>query len=107
MALSNSERQARWRAKLKAQAAGKARLPDVFRDHMREVLLNEERLAACCANALELEIRLEAAKVLLARSDDMLTEVLNALIYAWDDDECTAISNARRRAAQARRSQGY
>lgn len=96
MAMTNSERQARWRARLKDQAAKNARMQDVFRDYMRALLQSEDRLAAC-ADEDEAEIRRKATEALLAQSDEQLTEVLNALIFAWHDDECLTLTHARRR----------
>jgi hypothetical protein len=99
MALSNSERQARWRAKLKAQAAlGNARLLDVLREHMRTLLLQDVDLTQ---GFTEEDRRLwtEAAESVIAQKDSDLMEVLNGLIEAWHKDECVAIS--RRLAAQS------
>ncbi len=100
MALSNRERQARWRAKLKAQAAGNSRLEDVFRDHMRKLLLAEDHFVEC-ATEEELAICRKAAARLLKESDERLIEALNALVFAWLEDECVALSTAPRKATPA------
>jgi len=101
MAMSNSERQARWRARLKARAERNG-VEAVFREHMRSVLLREERFADC-ADEEELRVKLAAADSLLAQSDEKLVEVLNALIFAWHDEECLALSTVRREAPAPRR----
>jgi hypothetical protein len=99
MALSNSERQARWRAKLKAQAAmGNARLLDVFREHMRAILLRDADLSDGFSEE-ERQVWIEAAENLISRKDRELMEVLNSLVETWHRDECVEISNARRRLA--------
>ena len=41
MVMSNKERQARWRAKLKRMAASAPRLEDLLREHMRAFLLQQ------------------------------------------------------------------
>jgi len=103
MALSNSERQARWRARLKEKAERNARVEDAFRAHMHNVLLDEKRFVDC-ANEAELEIRLAAVDAMLASSDEKLTQLLNALIDAWYDDECVARSRSRRAGSKPSRS---
>jgi len=102
MALSNSERQARWRARLKEKAERGWRIEEAFRQHMRKVLLDEKRFLDCASES-ELEIRLAALDAMLAASDEKLAQVLNALIDAWYDDECIALSRARRAGQQASR----
>jgi uncharacterized phage protein gp47/JayE len=106
MALTNRERQARWRARLKEAASKNSRIEDMFREHMRAVLY-DEALYADCATEAELEVRLQAADAIIAESDEKLIEVLNALILAWHEDETLARSAAgRERASQPARS-GY
>lgn len=102
MALSNSERQARWRARLKEKAERNARVEDAFRQHMRTFLLDAKRFVDCASEA-ELEIRLAAVDAMLAASDEKLAQLLNALIDAWYDDECVARSRAQRAGAKAPR----
>ena len=105
MAMSNRERQAKWRARLKEAAAKKSRVQDAFREHMRSVLYDEARYAHCESEE-ELEIRLQAADAMIAESDDKITEVLNALILAWHEDECLTRSTRPTPGARARPSRG-
>ncbi|MFY9628461.1 MAG: hypothetical protein WAK03_09980 [Methylocystis sp.] len=99
MAMTNSERQAKWRARLKAKAAvGGASIEQLFRERIQTVLLREADLA----NSLdddEREVWLEAASALLAKKDDELRAVLNDLIHVWHRDECVDIANVRRKEA--------
>jgi hypothetical protein len=106
MALSNSERQARWRAKLKAQAAlGNARLLDVFREHMRTLLLRDANFSDEFSEE-ERRLWTDAAESLIAQKDSEIMEVLNALIDAWHKDECVSMSRkvaARNAGAKGKR----
>ncbi len=96
MAMTNNERQARWRANLKAQAAvGRARLVEVFREHMRTMLLRDSDLLKGLTDE-ERNVWIEAAEAIISQKDEELEDVLNALIQAWHRDECVSISNSRR-----------
>jgi len=96
MAMTNNERQARWRANLKAQAAvGRARLVEVFREHMRILLLRDEDLLKGLTDE-EQKVWIEAADAIISQKDEELEDVLNALIQAWHRAECVSFSHSQR-----------
>jgi len=97
MALSNKERQARWRARLKARAEAKLRIEDVLREHMRALLLTKSQ--GQFVRDEDAELREVAAHVLLKHDDADLMEVVNSFLIAWRDEEVETLRQELQREA--------
>ncbi len=99
MAMTNRERQAKWRTKLKAMAEAAPRLEDLLRRHMRAFLLGQ----ASSYNLTEedREVFLEAIESLLSRGDAPLIEALNAMIKDLHEKEIISLFRAKRRETTA------
>jgi hypothetical protein len=103
MAMSNKERQAKWRAKLKSMAASAPRLEDLLREHMRAFLL--EQASTYMLTPEEEEIYLQAMEALLARGDGPLIAALDAVTRELHEKEINALFHARRSEAPVAKGQ--
>lgn len=99
MVMSNKERQARWRAKLKRMAASAPRLEDLLREHMRAFLL--QQASTYTLTPEDSEVYLQAMEILLSRGDGPLIGALDAVTRELHEKEIIALFRVRKSEAAA------
>jgi hypothetical protein len=98
MALTNRERQARWRERLRARAA--MPIAAAFREYAR-ALMNEEWLAG--DGDADAALARAARDGFLGKSDDEIGRALDSLIFEFYETEYRRLAQAKRRSKRSRR----
>jgi hypothetical protein len=98
MALTNRERQARWRERVKARAS--MPIAATFREYMRAVMTDgwlgsDEDAVAACSRA--------ARDAVLSKTDDELSNIIDNAFSRLFEAEYLRLVNAKRRSERSKR----